>query len=573
MRRLRWRRNEQLADWLPWLMPLDAGQEIILTNAGGLLRATRLEAPDLETASPEALVAHHGRLAEAFARLGTGWSVWLDQWRTFAPGYLPESGFGGCLAAQLVEASRQRQFTDRARPVFQNRAFLALHYVPQPRDAVLAFLLERDEPLVSAQVAYFRETTEALLQQLAYTMRGVVGLRGDDLTSYLMASVSYRPRRVMMPTGLLAPQLVGVEWHTSPSLRIDGRHLATVEVHNFGSPSPLTCEGLHELPFEARWVTALHGLDPDARRKEIGEVRKRWAARQRGLGAILTEIVTRNPFAGRTDPEADRAIAQLDVMQGELAERPYALAHANVHVWSEDRAQAQDRASQVASYLNAQGLTARVATLNNVMAPLGDMPGNVTQEAMNIRRARIELAAIARLAPVTGVSQGSREDWRFGGPALLLGTTRRGVPLYWSLNAPGSDAAHTALVGKTGAGKSALLAFMAMQFLRYPGARVILFDRRRSFMVACLAMGGDWIELGGGRHGVQPLRAVDRPDELAWAQNWVIKALRLRGLEIRPHVEAAVTEALRHVAEEPPDRRTLTQLHTCLLYTSPSPRD
>ena len=37
---------------------------------------------------------------------------------------LPENGFGGCLAAQLVEASRRRQFTDRARPVFQNRAFL-----------------------------------------------------------------------------------------------------------------------------------------------------------------------------------------------------------------------------------------------------------------------------------------------------------------------------------------------------------------------------------------------------------------------------------------------------------------
>ena len=247
-----------------------------------------------------------------------------------------------------------------------------------------------------------------------------------------------------------------------------------------------------------------------------------------------------------------------------LPERPYALAHANVHVWSEDRTQAQDRASQVASYLNAQGLTARVATLNNVMAPLGDMPGNVTREAMNIRRSRIELAAITRLAPVTGVSQGSREDWRFGGPALLLGTTRRGVPLYWSLNAPGSDAAHTALVGKTGAGKSALLAFMAMQFLRYPGAKVILFDRRRSFMVAVR------------RHGRGLDRARRRP---AWraAAPGCRPARRARlgaelgdqglapgRLEIRPHVEAAVTEALRHVAEEPPDRRTLTQLHTFL---------
>lgn len=561
---LSWRRQDRLADWLPWIMPLDGEREVILTSAGGLLRVARIDAPDLETASPEALVAHHARLAEAFARLGTGWSLWIDQWRTFAPGYLPESDFGGCRAAQLVDASRRRQFTDKARPVFSNATFIALHYVPQPRDAVLAYLLERPDPLVTANVAFFQETSTSLLQQLAHTMRGVAVLRGDELASYLAASVSYAPRRVTMPTGLLAPQLAGCEWHTAPSLAIDGRHVATVEIHGFGSPSPMTCEGLHELPFEARWVTTLHGLDPDARRREIGEVRKRWATKQRGLGAIVTEIVTKNPFAGRTDPEADRAIAQLDVMQGELAERPYALTHANVHVWSMDRAEADERASQVASYLNAQGLTARVATLNNIMAPLGDMPGNVTLEVMNIRRSRIELAAITRLAPVTGVSQGSREDWRFAGPALLQGTTRRGVPLYWSLNAPGSDAAHTAIVGKTGAGKSALLAFMAMQFLRYEDARIILFDRRRSFMVSCLAMGGDWIELGGGGHGVQPLRAIDRPEELAWAQSWVIKALRLRGLEIRPHTEAAVTEALRHVAEEPADRRTLTQLHSFL---------
>ena len=49
--------------------------------------------------------------------------------------------------------------------------------------------------------------------------------------------------------------------------------------------------------------------------------------KQKGVGAILTEIVTKNPFAGRIDPEAERAVAHLDAMQGELAERPFALAH------------------------------------------------------------------------------------------------------------------------------------------------------------------------------------------------------------------------------------------------------
>ena len=141
-------------------------------------------------------------------------------------------------------------------------------------------------------------------------------------------------------------------------------------------------------------------------RKEIGEVRKRWATKQKGVGAILTEIVTKNPFAGRVDPEAERAVAQLDAMQGELAERPFALAHMNVHVWGGTREVADQRAAQVAAYLNGQGLRARQATLNSTYAPLGDMPGNVSEEVMNVRRLRVEMAAVTRLSPVTGRQPG-----------------------------------------------------------------------------------------------------------------------------------------------------------------------
>ena len=451
-------------------------------------------------------------------------------------------------------------FTPSLRPI-RNTAFLAIHYLPQRRDALTAWLMDRADSQVAANIAFFLENSDSLFQELGHALRSVSVLRGDELASYLSACVTYEPKRTSFPTGVLADQLASREWRTTPSLTIDGRHLATVEVRNFGSPSPLTVEALHELPFPCRWVVAMHGLGADERRKEILEVRKRWLTKQKGLGAILTEVVTRNPFAGRTDPEADRALAQLDVMQGELAERPYALAHANVHVWADNQDEAHERAAQVASLLNAQGLEARLATLNNIYAPLADMPGNVTEEVMNVRRARVEIAAITRLAPVTGVSVGSRRDWRFNGTALLVGTTRKATPFYWSLNAPGSDSAHTALIGATGSGKSVLIAFMVAQFLRYPRARVVVFDRRRSFMVACLALGGDWIELGGKGHGVQPLRAIDRPEELAWAHGWIVKALQTRGHEIRAHTEAAITEALGHVADLPPDRRTLTSLH------------
>ena len=339
MPRLRpfWRRHERLADWLPWLLPLDDARETILTAAGGLLRVVKIEPPDFETASPEELVAHHARIGAGPARFGNGWSFWFDQWRTAAPGYLEPCPFGGCLAAQLVDESRRRHFTDTARPVFRNSAFLAVHYLPQRRDALAAWLMDRANSQVAANVAFFLENSDSLFQELAHALRAVTVLRGDELSSYLSACVTFEPKRTQFPTGVLADQLASREWRTTPSLAIDGRHLATVEIRNFGSPSPLTVEALHELPFPCRWVVAMHGLGPDERRQEILEVRKRWLTRQKGLGAILTEIVTRNPFAGRTDPEADRALAQLDVMQGELAERPYALAHGNVHVWADSQ--------------------------------------------------------------------------------------------------------------------------------------------------------------------------------------------------------------------------------------------
>ena len=282
----------------------------------------------------------------------------------------PESGLRRLPRRAAVDDGRERQFTDAARPVFANSAFLALHYVPQPRDAVLAFLIERDGPLVEATVSHFRETSEAMLPRVRGRPCGASRwLRGDELSSYLFANVTFRPGPASFADrGCWRRQLACAEWHTSPSLVIDGRPrrdgrgaLVRLAARRDRARACTSC------PFESRWVTAFHALDPDARRKEIGEVRKRWATKQKGVGAILTEIVTKNPFAGRVDPEAERAVAQLDAMQGELAERPFALAHMNVHVWGETREVADQRAAQLAAHLNGQGLVARQATLNSTL--------------------------------------------------------------------------------------------------------------------------------------------------------------------------------------------------------------
>src|SRR3546814_3943034 len=96
----------------------------------------------------------------------------------------------------------------------------------------------------------------------------------------------------------------------------------------------------------------------------------------------------------------------------------------------------------------------------------------------------------------------------------------------WSSDVCSSDL--MLIVGPTGAGKSVLLALLALQFRRYPDSQVYIFDKGFSARAAVLAMGGAHHALGlgsedeGGKAiAFQPLRHIDRADERAWAAEWI----------------------------------------------------
>jgi type IV secretory pathway VirB4 component len=100
------------------------------------------------------------------------------------------------------------------------------------------------------------------------------------------------------------------------------------------------------------------------------------------------------------------------------------------------------------------------------------------------------------MIPLSAVWAGPERDEHFGAPPLLFGKTEGSTPFRFSLHV--GDVGHTLVVGPTGAGKSVLLALMALQFRRYAGAQVFAFDFGGSIRAAALAMGGDWHDLGGG---------------------------------------------------------------------------
>ncbi len=167
---------------------------------------------------------------------------------------------------------------------------------------------------------------------------------------------------------------------------------------------------------------------------------------------------------------------------------------------------------------------------------------------------------VCDLVPLSAVWSGPAANAHLGGPALMHTKTKGSTPFRLSLHQ--GDVGHTIVAGPTGAGKSTLLNLLACQFLRYPGARVYLFDKGGSCRAMTLAMGGDFYEIGGDDQAVcfQPLAGVDGEAELGWAQEWVLDLLHREKLAPSPAVKQEVWSALSNLASMPRRQRTLSTL-------------
>ncbi|SNT24320.1 conjugal transfer protein TrbE [Sphingopyxis indica] len=561
---------QNLADFLPWAALVAPG--IVLNKDGSFQRTARFRGPDLDSATPAELVAVTARLNNALRRLGSGWAIFVEAQRLPASGY-PESDFPDPVSA-LVDMERREQFREDGAH-FESAYYLTLLWLPPPEDATRAegWLYEGKarkgvDPL--ELVAGFTDRTARVLNLIEGFMPEARWLDDDETLTYLHSTISTKRQRVRVPETPMHLDALLVDQPLAGGLepRLGDDHLRTLTVTGFPSSTwPGLLDELNRPAFPYRWSTRAIMLDKVDATKLLTKIRRQWFAKRKSLGAIIKEVMT-NEASVLMDSDASNKAADADAALQELGSDDIGQAYvtATVTVWHPDPAIAAERLRLVEKVIQSQDFTCTVEGVNAIEAWLGGVPGHVYA---NVRQPPISTLNLAHMIPLSAVWAGPERDEHLGSPPLLYGKTEGSTPFRLSLHV--GDVGHTLIVGPTGAGKSVLLALMAMQFRRYDNAQIFAFDFGGSIRAAAIACGGDWQNLGGNTQDdagdgvqLQPLARIDDAAERAWAAEWLAAILAAEGVTIDPQAKDHLWSALTSLASAPPEERTLTGLAVLL---------
>ncbi|MGB3831493.1 MAG: conjugal transfer protein TrbE [Mesorhizobium sp.] len=560
----------RLADFLPWVALV--GEGVVLNKDGSFQRTAKFRGPDLDSAVAAELVGVANRLNGAFRRLGSGWCIFVEAQRTEAATY-PNDVFPDPASA-LVDAERKADFEEEGSH-FVSDYYLTFLWLPPAEDAARAesWLYEgRETTGVNPWelVRGFVDRTDRVIALLEGFMPECRWLTDGETLTYLHSTVSTKRQRVRVPEtpvyldALLADQPLtgGLE------PRLGSAHLRILTITGFPSATtPGLLDDLNRLAFPYRWSTRAILMDKTDAARLLTRIRRQWFAKRKSIAAILKEIVT-NEQSALVDTDAANKAADADMALQELGADMAGIAYvtATVTVWDEDARRADEKLRLVEKVIQSRDFTVMVETVNSVDAWLGSLPGHAYA---NIRQPPISTLNLAHAVPSSAVWAGPERDDHFGAPPLLYGRTEGSTPFRVSLHV--GDVGHTLVVGPTGAGKSVLLALMALQFRRYPHSQIFAFDFGGSIRAATLAMGGDWHDLGGrltesaeASVSLQPLARIQQTQDRAWAADWIVAILTREGITITPEAKEHIWTALSSLASAPIEERTITGLSVLL---------
>ncbi len=572
------RRSARLSDWLPWGFLIEEG--VLLNKDGAYMATLEFRGPDLASSTPSILMALRAQINHALKGLGSTWCVHVEAQRQPSPHYPGQGAFPDPIS-RLIDEERRRDFSREGR-FYESRYFITFTMLPAgDRTSKLASMMVEHAPtgtgaagIYKAAQVHFTNTVDGVHDLFRASMPFVHRLTSDELLTYLHSTVSTKPHLVRTPEvpAYLDCLLTDDDLTTGLHPMLGDHHLRIISVRSFPDlTEPGILDRLNELGIAYRWSSRFLALDKQDALKEHNRYRRLWYQGRKSLMAVFGETLSKsesphqNPDAVR---RAQMAESAMGIAAGDYASFGYYTP--TVTLMDRDPDRLAEKARVVESVINAAGFVTKAEGPNAVEAWLGSLPGNPYPD---IRRPMISTLSLADLMPMSAVWPGptvnrhlteecTRRGYAGVQPPLMFARTTGATP--FRLNLHQGDVAHTMIVGPTGSGKSVLLNTLALQHLRYPEARVILFDVGASSRAATLLVGGDFYTLSASAElsdlTFQPLADLADASELEWASSWVEDLVAGQNVPITPEIREEIFRGLKALAGSPLKLRTLTEL-------------
>jgi type IV secretion/conjugal transfer VirB4 family ATPase len=566
--------SSRLPDRLPWACLVAPG--VVLQKDAIFQRTLAFRGPDLASSLDSELVGASARLNNALRRLGTGWGLFVEAQRFLSSAY-PAVTWAHPAAA-VVDRERRRAFED-AGAHYESSYYLTFTWKLPPDRAERAAAMfyedgaggsprQDERSALERELHHFQKSVAEIADILRSVLPDVGTLDDDQTLSYLHSTVSTHRHPVRTPeTPMYLDALLPDMPFTPGDVPMLGDHfLCTSTVSGFPSSTlPGLLDALNHLNAEYRWVTRYLCLDKAEAKALLEKYRKQWWSKRKGLWTMIKEEASKQEAALVDNAAAGKA-ADADAALQELGDDlvSFGFLTTTVTVWDAELEGARRKSQRVKEVIQGRGFTVKDETLNSTQAWLGSLPGHVYA---NVRRPIVNSMNLTHLMPMSSVWAGDAVNGHLeklcgvGAPHLYCSTTGS-TP--FRLHLAVGDVGHTLIIGPTGSGKSTLLGMLALGWLKYPGAQVIVFDKDRSARAATLAVGGTCYEPGKENAPVafQPLAAIDQPQTRIWAAQFVATLLAAQGVTVDHRTQTGIDETLSSLAAAPREQRTLTLLAT-----------
>ncbi len=576
-------KHHKLSEKCPWAILIDNG--IVKNKGNSYTCAYEFIAPDIASSSRNRIDYITTMFNNSLINLGENWTVQVELQRRINNKY-PTAKEWTSLTGMLIDRQREINYSYQ-KSHFHNHYFLiftkkcdnvlekkAKQIFVRKTESKRNIRIEEEVQSEIQEINDFKNKAENSVSILRSVMQ-VDFLDSDQLLTLLHSQVSMNWHEIKAPKDsncvFLDRFITDQTLENSIPLKIGDYYCPVVSIKGFPNETfSAMLDAMNQADCEFRWSTRFMNYSKEETLKRLENAERRFHGQLQSIGQMVMssyfhiESTRVNHTAAAKENEATQA--KIDVSMGNIGFGDYC---STVMVWDKDINKAKNFASYISNLATACGFTTVIESINSLSAWASMMAGNIYA---NQRELFISTENLAHSTPFSSIWVGE-ENNRFMKDICgektphIICDTKYGIPFYLNLNV--ADVGHTWVSGKTGYGKSTLLAAMEAQWLKYPGAQVIIFDKNKSARNLTICAGGTYVEPGIDKITFQPLAELESRQDQNWAAEFIELLLIEQKVNINTKMREAIFETIKLLSTKEPDRRTLTSFQQYCDYEDP----